>query len=103
MEYVVYPKDPNVYGLCIRDHPTLMFKCDEEEQFDIKTLQCIFVCKKAGLFPVPNDQQKYRECVSVGVNNFVLYERECPEGSIFDSVKEKCVLKPIAVTVRRRK
>ena len=44
MEYVVYPKDPNVYGLCIRDHPTMMFKCDEEEKFDTNTSQCIYVC-----------------------------------------------------------
>jgi hypothetical protein len=91
MEYVVYPKDPSVYGLCIRDHPTLMFKCDEEEEFDTKTLQCILVCKKAGLFPVPEDQRKYRECVSVCHNKFELYERECPEGSIFDANKRKCV------------
>jgi hypothetical protein len=92
MEYVVYPKDPNVYGLCIRDHPTLMFKCPEEEQFDTKTSQCIFVCKKAGLFAVPGKDKKYRECVAVGINKFELYLRECPFGSIFDSTKGKCVL-----------
>jgi hypothetical protein len=91
MEFVVYPKDPNVYGLCIRDHPTLMFKCLEDEQFDTKISQCIFVCKTAGLFPVPGSTQKYRECVAVG-SKFELYERECPEGSIFDAAIGKCVL-----------
>ena len=103
MEYVVYPKDPKVYGLCIRDQPTVMFKCDEEEEFDTKTSKCIYVCTKAGLFPVPKCQRKYRECVSVGAGNIELYERECPDGSIFDPVKEKCVVIRRAVTVRRRK
>ena len=95
LEYVVYPKDPNLYGLCIRNHKTLIFKCAEDEQFDIKTSKCIFVCKKEGLFAVPSDKQKYRECVKVGTNMFELYVRECPVGSTFDAVKERCV-----VTVR---
>ena len=91
LEYVVYPKDPNVYGLCIRDHPTLMFKCPEDEEFDTKTSKCNFVCKTAGLFPVPGNEQKYRECVAVGTR-FELNERECPTGSIFDAVKRRCVV-----------
>jgi len=97
LEYVVYPKDPNVYGLCIRDHPTLMFKCSEGEEFDTKTSQCIFVCKTAGLFAVPGNEKKYRECVALGSNMFELYERECPTGSIFDAVKGKCIVtrKPV--------
>jgi len=102
LEYVVYPKDPNVYGLCIRNHTTLMFKCAEEEQFDIKTSKCIFVCKKEGLFAVPGDDRKYRECVKYGIN-FELYERECPVGSTFDPVKEKCILTVRSIIVRRWK
>jgi hypothetical protein len=91
MEYVVYPKDPNVYGLCIRDHTTLMFKCPEEEQFDTKTSKCIFVCRKEGLFAVPGNARKYRECILVSSNKFELYERECPVDSTFDAVKGKCI------------
>jgi len=103
MEYVLYPKDPNVYGLCIRDHKTLMFKCPEEEQFDTKISQCSFVCKKEGLFAVPGNARKYRECVSVGVNKFELYERECPVDSTFDAVKGRCVVTRKSVVLRRWK
>jgi hypothetical protein len=79
-----------------------MFKCAEEEQFDIKTSKCIFVCKKEGLFAVPGDDRKYRECVKYGIN-FELYERECPVGSTFDPVKEKCILTVRSIIVRRWK
>jgi hypothetical protein len=92
MEYVPYPKDPSVYGLCIRNLETVMFKCDEEEEFDTKTSQCTFVCKKEGLFPVPGDEQKYRECVSVGIKKFQLKEGKCPVGSRFLADKSKCVI-----------
>ena len=73
-----------------------MFKCPEDEQFDTKISQCIFVCKKAGLFPVPGSERKYRECVAVG-SKFELYERECPEGSVFDPAKGKCTVTSISV------
>jgi hypothetical protein len=76
-----------------------MFKCGEEEQFDTKTSQCIFVCTKAGLFAVPKQERRYRECISVGFNKFELYERECPDGSKFDPVKEKCIVTRRLVTV----
>jgi hypothetical protein len=102
LEYVVYPKDPNVFGLCIRDSPTLMFKCPEDEEFDTKTSQCIFVCKMAGLFPVPGNERKYRECVAVGIK-FELNERECPEFSIFDAVKGRCVVTSRLAGLRRWK
>jgi hypothetical protein len=69
-----------------------MFKCPEEEQFDTKTSQCIFVCKKVGLFAIPDDERKYRECVSVGISKFELKERECPVDSRFDANKGKCVV-----------
>jgi ribosomal protein S5 len=85
---MIYPKDPNVYGVCIRNHKTVMYKCPEEEQFDTKTSQCIFVCKKVGRFVVPGNELKYTECVSVGNT-----EGKCPYGSIFDANKEKCVVK----------
>jgi hypothetical protein len=88
---VTYPKDPNVYGLCIRNRPTVMHKCPEFEQFDTKTSQCIFVCKKEGLFPVDGEPRKYRECIYVG-GKYELRNRECPEFSIFDAGKGKCVL-----------
>ena len=101
MEYVLYPKYPNVYGLCVRGHTTLMFKCPEEEQFDTKISECIFVCKKEGLFAVSGNPQQYRECVSVGNNKFELYERECPPDSVFDAVKGKCVLTRKSVVFRR--
>jgi hypothetical protein len=91
-EYVVYPKDPNVYGLCIRDQPTLVFKCSEGEQFDTKTSECKFVCKEEGLFPVPGESRKYRECILISSNKFQLVERECPAGSQFDSDKQRCVI-----------
>jgi hypothetical protein len=80
-----------------------MFKCPEEEQFDNKISQCIFVCKKEGLFAVPGNKRKYRECVSVGISKFQLYERECPEGSEFDAVKGKCVLTRKPFVLRGRK
>jgi hypothetical protein len=57
---VIYSKVPNVYGIYIRNHKTMMFKCPEEEQFDTKTLECIFVCKTVGLFAVPGEKRKYR-------------------------------------------
>jgi len=47
LEYVVYPKDRNVYGLCIRDYPTLMFKCPKDQQFDTKTSKCKFLYMEA--------------------------------------------------------
>lgn len=90
LEYVAYPKDSSVYGLCLRGYPTVVFKCDEGEQFDTKKSNCIFVCKKEGLFPVPGSNTKYRECFSTGINKFQLYERECPAGSIFNSDIGKC-------------
>jgi hypothetical protein len=91
-EYVVYPKDPNVYGLCIRGQPTVMLKCREGEQFDIKTSQCKFVCKREGLFPVQGDNTKYRECTYNSLNRYEYVDRKCPDGSIFDSAKERCVI-----------
>jgi hypothetical protein len=78
-----------------------MFKCPEEEQFDTKISECIFVCKKEGLFAVSGNPQQYRECVSVGNNKFELYERECPPDSVFDAVKGKCVLTRKSVVFRR--
>jgi hypothetical protein len=70
----------------------VMYKCPEEEQFVSKTSQCTFVCKKEGLFPVPDNKQKYRECIHLGGVNYVLKDRECPEFSIFDADKGRCVL-----------
>jgi len=101
MEYVLYPTDPSVYGLCVRGQTTLMFKCPEEEQFDTKISQCIFVCKTEGLFAVAGNPRKYRECVSVGDNEFELYERECPASSVFDAVKGKCVLTKKSLVLKR--
>lgn len=69
-----------------------MFKCKEGEQFDTKTSECKFVCKKEGLFPVPGDSKRYRECIYVSSNKFELVERECPDGSKFDSDKGRCVI-----------
>jgi hypothetical protein len=92
MEYIIYPKYPNVYGLCVRGRTTLMFKCPEEEQFDTKISQCIYLCKKEGLFAVYGNKRKYRECVSGGNNKFQLYDKECPDGSEFDAAKGKCVI-----------
>jgi hypothetical protein len=69
-----------------------MLKCAEEEQFDTKTSKCIFVCKEEGLFPVVGDDGKYRECVNVGRNKFVLNEREFRIGSAFDTVKGRCIV-----------
>jgi hypothetical protein len=89
---VIYPKDPNVYGVCIRNHTTVTYKCPEEEQFDKKTSECIFVCNKVGLFALPDDDRKYRECISVGNNKFELKERECPVGSIFNDKQSRCVI-----------
>lgn len=89
-QYVVYPKDPNVYGLCIRDSPTIVLKCPEGEQFDTTTSQCRFLCKAEGLFSVPNDPRRYRECIRISANKYELVERECPVGSEFNSVKGRC-------------
>ncbi|XP_021915519.1 uncharacterized protein LOC110827807 isoform X2 [Zootermopsis nevadensis] len=89
-EYVVYPKDPSVYGLCVRNKTTLVFRCRDGEQFDIKTKECSFVCKKEGLFPVEGDDKKYHECVLISSNKFEVFERECPPGSKFDSDKQRC-------------
>nr|AGM32769.1 chitin binding peritrophin-A domain containing protein [Coptotermes formosanus] len=91
VEYVVYPKDSSVYGLCIRGNPTVVFKCREGEQFDTKESKCNFVCKQEGLFPVPDDPRKYRECIYVSSNKFELVERTCPAKSVFDSSKGRCV------------
>jgi hypothetical protein len=91
-EYVVYPKDSNVYGLCRRNQTTLMFKCNEGEQFDTKTSKCTFVCKKEGVFPVQGDSQRYRECIYNSSNKLELVERVCPAGSEFDSGKGLCVV-----------
>jgi hypothetical protein len=91
-EYVVYPKDSNVYGLCVRDNPTIMLKCAEGEVFDTKTSQCTFVCKGEGLFPVKGDSKRYRECIRISSNKYELVERECPSGSNFDSDKGRCVI-----------
>ncbi|XP_023713218.1 uncharacterized protein LOC111867506 [Cryptotermes secundus] len=91
-QYVIYPKDPNVYGLCVRDSPTIVLKCAEGEEFDIKTSKCTFICKKEGLFPVKGDSRKYRECISISSNKYQLVDRECPVGSKFDSDKERCVI-----------
>ena len=92
MEYVLYPTDPSVYGLCVRGHPIVMFKCLQEEQFDTTLAKCTFVCKREGLFAVTGNPRKYRECVRVGTNKFQLYERECPASSVFDQFRRKCVL-----------
>jgi hypothetical protein len=92
IEYVIYPKDPNVYGVCLRNRTTMMYKCPEEEQFDTKTSECIFVCNQVGLFALPGDERKYRECISVGSNKFELKERECPVGSIFNAKQSRCVI-----------
>jgi hypothetical protein len=91
-QYVVYPKDPNVYGLCIRDSPTIVLKCAEGEEFETKTSECKFICKKEGLFPVAGDDKKYRECVRISSNKYELVERECPTGSVFNSDKGRCVI-----------
>jgi hypothetical protein len=90
-EYVVYPKDPNVYGLCIRGQPTVMLKCREGEQFDIKTSRCNFICKREGLFP-QDGCRKYYECVDNGRNTYVFQERKCPEGTVFHSSEQSCVV-----------
>jgi hypothetical protein len=91
--YVVYPKDPNVYGLCIRDNPTAVFKCRGGEQFDKKASKCIFVCKQEGLFAVPENSHLYRECIYLKSKKFQLVERECPAGNTFDPDKARCVIK----------
>jgi hypothetical protein len=93
-QYVLYPKDSNVYGLCIRDKPTLVLKCAAGEQFDIAASQCVFLCKAEGLFPVQGSDTKYRECIRIGLNKYQLVDRECPQGSVFDSDKGPCVIVP---------
>ena len=92
VEYVLYPKDPNVYGLCIRGNPTVVLKCGEGEKFDTKTSTCNFVCKKEGLFPVPGEPRKYRECIAISSTKFELVLTECPDATEFDPVKERCVI-----------
>jgi hypothetical protein len=90
LEYVVYPKDPSVYGICIRDQPTVMMKCKEGEEFDTKTSQCKVVCKKEGIFEV-DGCRKFYECVKGGSNRYNLVEGECPLGTKFDVATGSCV------------
>jgi hypothetical protein len=90
VEYFVYPKDANVYGICLRGEQT-MFKCSDGEEFDTKTLQCKFVCKQEGLFPVPN-KASYYECIYVAKNKYDLVEWECPAGTIFSPTLRACTI-----------
>ena len=90
LEYVVYPKDANVYGICVRGEPTL-FKCSDEDEFDTKTLKCKFVCKQEGLFPAPN-KAKYYECIYVAKNKYDLVEWDCPAGTHFSPTREACII-----------
>jgi hypothetical protein len=67
-----------------------VLKCPEGEQFDTAASKCSFVCKAEGLFPVQGSDTKYRECVRTGINKYQLTNRECPNGSFFDSGKKRC-------------
>ncbi|GFG28130.1 hypothetical protein Cfor_12293, partial [Coptotermes formosanus] len=89
IEYVVYPKDANIYGLCIRGKATV-FSCGERQEFDTSTSTCKFVCKQEGVFPRDNCR-KYYECLFVTTNRYNYLEWECPAGTRFDDKMQACV------------
>jgi hypothetical protein len=88
LEYVLYPKDANVYGLCVRGKATV-FRCGDREEFDTSTSICKFACKQEGLFPVDNCR-KYNECVFVFNNRYNLLEWECPVGTRYNATRQAC-------------
>jgi hypothetical protein len=78
-----------MYGVCVLDQPTTMFRCDDGLQFDTKASQCKFVCKEEGIFPA-DGCRKFYECLHVGFKKYKLVERECPEGTIFNPKFGSC-------------
>jgi hypothetical protein len=89
IEYVVYPKNNSVYGICVRDQPTVVVKCRQGQEFDTKASQCKVVCKEEGVFPA-DGCRKFYECVRLSSNKFKLVEGECPVGTQFDAKIKVC-------------
>jgi hypothetical protein len=89
VEYVVYPKDPSVYGVCVRDQRTVVARCSEGQEFDTKSSQCKFACKQEGVFPA-DGCRKFYECVNIALNKYNIVEGECPVGTYFNAVIGGC-------------
>ncbi|XP_023708612.1 uncharacterized protein LOC111865109, partial [Cryptotermes secundus] len=89
IEYVVYPKDPSIYGICVRDQPTVVLKCSEGQEFDTKTSQCKRACKEEGIF-AGDGCRKFYECVLVGLNMYDIVEGECAMDTHFDATLKVC-------------
>ncbi|XP_033608601.1 uncharacterized protein LOC117282559 [Cryptotermes secundus] len=91
IEYVVYPKDPSIYGICVRDQPTAVVKCSGGQKFDTKTSKCKRACKEEGVFAA-DGCRKFYECVRVGSNKYNVVERECPVDKLFNATLKVCAV-----------
>lgn len=79
-----HPLDATFYVACTASGPELFYCEAENFEFDPKTANCEFVCKKAGRFKDGTDTTcgRYFECIKNG-SLFLKTRRTCPAGLIF--------------------
>lgn len=90
-----YGTNSQYYGLCIPGAPDpLIFACPANSQPNLINFPatCDYRCWRVGFFENTLDNTKYFECY---LNNFLRFEsieRQCPQGSKFDSQKSQCAV-----------
>nr|CAD7196478.1 unnamed protein product [Timema douglasi] len=90
-QLVTYTADASIYGICLLNQPTILFRCPKKQAFDATLGTCQRTCSAAGKEVDEEDCTKFYECYdTTTVGKYTIKHQECPTGTGYNANLPGC-------------